>query len=117
MGASSLGEVAGKVPEPADATQWCNATVRCNGAPEHVLARTCGRRPASSVSVFGIARPDQGNREIGRATSELQSLMRISYAVFCLKTNRNHTTTMINVSQLSTLTLYYHKYDKQILTN
>src|SRR3546814_179080 len=52
----------GKVPEPADATQWCNATVRCNGAPEHVLARTCGRRPASSVSVFGIARPDQGNR-------------------------------------------------------
>src|SRR3546814_7946651 len=24
-------------------------------------------------------------REIGRATSELQSLMRISYAVFCLK--------------------------------
>src|SRR3546814_8621057 len=25
--------------------------------------------------------------EIGRATSELQSLMRISYAVFCLKKN------------------------------
>src|SRR3546814_2361047 len=28
--------------------------------------------------------------EIGRAHSELQSLMRISYAVFCLK-NKNHT--------------------------
>src|SRR3546814_3086385 len=30
--------------------------------------------------------------EIGRATSELQSLMRISYAVFCLKkkTNNKH---------------------------
>src|SRR3546814_10254130 len=26
--------------------------------------------------------------EIGRATSELQSLMRISYAVFCLKTKK-----------------------------
>src|SRR3546814_1237002 len=26
--------------------------------------------------------------EIGRATSELQSLMRISYAVFCLKKNK-----------------------------
>src|SRR3546814_7643648 len=26
-----------------------------------------------------------GDREIGRAPSELQSLMRISYAVFCLK--------------------------------
>src|SRR3546814_3796130 len=32
--------------------------------------------------------------EIGRATSELQSLMRISYAVFCLKKKR-HTTTNI----------------------
>src|SRR3546814_4741933 len=32
--------------------------------------------------------------EIGRATSELQSLMRISYAVFCLKkkTTQNRTT-------------------------
>src|SRR3546814_8836478 len=27
--------------------------------------------------------------EIGRATSELQSLMRISYAVFCLTKNKN----------------------------
>src|SRR3546814_1781950 len=31
-----------------------------------------------------VQRPDLF-REIGRATSELQSLMRISYAVFCLK--------------------------------
>src|SRR3546814_3609358 len=29
--------------------------------------------------------------EIGRATSELQSLMRISYAVFCLKKKKKHT--------------------------
>src|SRR3546814_2974210 len=28
--------------------------------------------------------------EIGRHTSELQSLMRISYAVFCLKKKKNH---------------------------
>src|SRR3546814_5954499 len=28
--------------------------------------------------------------EIGRATSELQSLMRISYAVFCLKKKREY---------------------------
>src|SRR3546814_9462705 len=28
-------------------------------------------------------------RKIGRATSELQSLMRISYAVFCLKKKRH----------------------------
>src|SRR3546814_5398160 len=31
-------------------------------------------------------------REIGREPSELQSLMRISYAVFCLKKQRTHTT-------------------------
>src|SRR3546814_5400151 len=30
--------------------------------------------------------------QIGRATSELQSLMRISYAVFCLKKNKRHHT-------------------------
>src|SRR3546814_1329327 len=28
--------------------------------------------------------------ELGRATSELQSLMRISYAVFCLKKKKNN---------------------------
>src|SRR3546814_1600823 len=31
--------------------------------------------------------------EIGRAPSELQSLMRISYAVFCLKKKKNKTNT------------------------
>src|SRR3546814_3683966 len=34
--------------------------------------------------------------EIGRATSELQSLMRISYAVFCLKTKNNKLLTITN---------------------
>src|SRR3546814_3637290 len=39
----------------------------------------------------------QPYREIGRHTSELQSLMRISYAVFCLKqkNTRHNTTTNI----------------------
>src|SRR3546814_3496559 len=36
----------------------------------------------------GARRPE----EIGRAHSELQSLMRISYAVFCLQTKKNETT-------------------------
>src|SRR3546814_17415151 len=82
MGASSLGEVAGKVPEPADATQWCNATVRCNGAPEHVLARTCGRRPASSVSVFGIARPNQGPRVKGSRCDDPYAALGVPYGDF-----------------------------------
>src|SRR3546814_8063344 len=33
----------------------------------------------------GHLRGAAGRQQIGRATSELQSLMRISYAVFCLK--------------------------------
>src|SRR3546814_1325224 len=37
--------------------------------------------------------------EIGRATSELQSLMRISYAVFCLKKKKQHKTTRTQVAQ------------------
>src|SRR3546814_3695678 len=34
-----------------------------------------------------------GNRRSEEHTSELQSLMRISYAVFCLKKKKEHTTT------------------------
>src|SRR3546814_4667259 len=44
------------------------------------------RQHAQSPRPFGDRPPGHGDRgEIGRATSELQSLMRISYAVFCLK--------------------------------
>src|SRR3546814_2186365 len=38
--------------------------------------------------------------EIGRATSELQSLMRISYAVFCLK-KKNNQTNLVNNTLLN----------------
>src|SRR3546814_10517291 len=34
--------------------------------------------------------------QIGRHTSELQSLMRISYAVFCLKKKKHHTNKQIH---------------------
>src|SRR3546814_6020677 len=43
------------------------------------------------VAGVGVAH-DAGSREIGRAHAELQSLMRISYAVFCLK-NKNQSIT------------------------
>src|SRR3546814_9392609 len=36
--------------------------------------------------------------QIGRATSELQSLMRISYAVFCLKKKTKHLSTQTTTS-------------------
>src|SRR3546814_4651344 len=42
--------------------------------------------------VFGME-----GKQIGRATSELQSLMRISYAVFCLKQNNKKHNSNLNI--------------------
>src|SRR3546814_10115092 len=52
------------------------------------LKREDGTRPM--IAVAGCVAQAE---EIGRAHSELQSLMRISYAVFCLKNNTQTTTT------------------------
>src|SRR3546814_9240557 len=46
--------------------------------------------------VFGVVAADQ---EIGRATSELQSLMRTSYAVFCLKKKNTNIKVTLNIIQ------------------
>src|SRR3546814_7715527 len=60
------------------------STVRTtNGRPMNISAMTT---PAGERQVHHrIDQPLAGKLEIGRHTSELQSLMRISYAVFCLK--------------------------------
>src|SRR3546814_9578918 len=42
--------------------------------------------PAIIIGIVGVARPDRSEEH----TSELQSLMRISYAVFCLKKQKLH---------------------------
>src|SRR3546814_6631780 len=49
-------------------------------------------RPSSATGGRAAipAQPDRRAGEIGRHTSELQSLMRISYAVFCLKKKNNN---------------------------
>src|SRR3546814_5820455 len=47
-----------------------------------VLGWTTGRQKCEEI--FGVLRSEEH-------TSELQSLMRISYAVFCLKKNNEHT--------------------------
>src|SRR3546814_11098804 len=41
-------------------------------------------KPAATLSLQAAARPDLIERRSEEHTSELQSLMRISYAVFCL---------------------------------
>src|SRR3546814_1535519 len=50
--------------------------------------------------------PTDRSGQIGRHTSELQSLMRISYAVFCLKKKKNKHTLRVIVAQLITKRKY-----------
>src|SRR3546814_10139925 len=78
------------------------------------FARLCGLDPAAAaegVAVLDVMRllhPDDLDR-VRRSeehTSELQSLMRISYAVFCLKkkkTSQRHKTHNMHHRQLHTL--------------
>src|SRR3546814_8529697 len=69
----------------------------CRAAPGNALRRAAGRGDLHAAQpvlepLARLALPDASGRpgadlgEIGRAQSELQSLMRISYSVFCLKT-------------------------------
>src|SRR3546814_2431850 len=59
-----------------------------------VSAQFVGRRSAFQrlIILFDSRRQILRNRRSEEHTSELQSLMRISYAVFCLKNKRNKTT-------------------------
>src|SRR3546814_7060414 len=50
-------------------------------------------------------------------TSELQSLMRISYAVFCLKKKQVQTTTDIKTSKLTTRPITIEQSDKHTKLN
>src|SRR3546814_5782631 len=54
-------------------------------ALDAVIARIRAQMVADGLIREPGCRTRDGEAEIGRATSELQSLMRISYAVFCLK--------------------------------
>src|SRR3546814_7627083 len=60
---------------------------RAAGGGPRQLPRAAQGRRAPHLRARGrrVRLRGAGGEEIGRATSELQSLMRISYAVFCLK--------------------------------
>src|SRR3546814_9741407 len=88
---------------PGEAARGCGA-----GRERQLVGhRRLGDRAARGELIHGAARPGQGALRVGpvryRAvvddrrseehTSELQSLMRISYAVFCLKKKKQHTKT------------------------
>src|SRR3546814_9146037 len=76
--------------------EWCPSSHSSS-------CRTCsGIQPSKSVGAGG--RLDPGTKRSEEHTSELQSLMRISYAVFCLK-KKNHT---LNLHSLLVLySLFY----------
>src|SRR3546814_1772925 len=63
------------------------------GSDTHNWSAAYNRQGASAIIV---SRENPYLPQIGRATSALQSLMRISYAVFCLK--KKKTTLTINTS-------------------
>src|SRR3546814_6594285 len=79
----------------------CDGALAQTACPQGVAAGSAQCGPSSLVNPN-----DSGNRpeasplpqvkwadKIGRAQSALQSLMRISYAVFCLKKKKNNTNT------------------------
>src|SRR3546814_7821963 len=64
-------------------------------------ARQAAQRPYSSSRCASTVNPVDRSEE---HTSELQSLMRISYAVFCLKKNKQHKRThQIYTSRISSI--------------
>src|SRR3546814_4083934 len=66
---------------------------RCLPGREGRQEGRCGREDRSSRRYHGLQRRGclaPGNRRSEEHTSELQSLLRISYAVFCLKKNKKN---------------------------
>src|SRR3546814_2015626 len=63
---------------------------RCGASPPADAARGSGFRANGGERGFGHPPARQGEGRSEEHTSELQSLMRTSYAVFCLKKNNGH---------------------------
>src|SRR3546814_6542757 len=78
--------VSSRVPEPLSQVVASVAQVEREELDRHLV-----RDPEGLVRYMpGVEVVSEGNRRSEEHTSELQSLMRISYAVFCLK--KKHTT-------------------------
>src|SRR3546814_10090541 len=88
---SMLLQIFAACPAPS-APAWITALPICDRIG-CALAKAASSPPTMKVSVPALAAaipPDTGRSE--EHTSELQSLMRISYAVFCLKKKTKHNT-------------------------
>src|SRR3546814_7237996 len=97
-GTPRTGDVISSLPENTDECVVFHAGTRLDGAE----LKTSGGR---------VLRSEEH-------TSELQSLMRISYAVFCLKKKKQskprHNYTLIRTNQLNTSHIYSTPYKRQL---
>src|SRR3546814_6058460 len=108
-------------PQPRQITQIPRHDLRRREAAKPILLRSWWPHPLLAALERGLApgRGDRANRQAGSGrqrrfngdvlprseehTSELQSLMRISYAVFCLKKkNRDHNHTQVETYNTTT---------------
>src|SRR3546814_982357 len=71
-----------------------SAVADCGAASSSLSTRGDSTRARNSMADFIFARRERSSRS-EEHTSELQSLMRISYAVFCLKKKNNRTPTYV----------------------
>src|SRR3546814_10046531 len=78
--------------------QTCALPISCRSVP------AIRRHSRASFASFSPSRPSNRSRT-EEHTSELQSLMRISYAVFCLKKKNKNTTNKKNQGQSTSLAL------------
>src|SRR3546814_4659785 len=70
----------------------------CTGAPARALCRLSDGAGSSAYGCDGRPADRDGRSE--EHTSELQSLMRISYAVFCLKKKKDPDDRLMNTTRI-----------------
>src|SRR3546814_10150044 len=92
--------------KPAAAWRMC-----CNALSRSPLSCSADPRFNSSTSVYWLRAPQRCSERSEEHTSELQSLMRISYAVFCLKKKNkhiihNHTKTKLDTDTITKVNKY-----------
>src|SRR3546814_10343209 len=93
----------------------CNCSSLCQRAPEIpcIAARKmsrAGRGGRSATNRRCVDMPDRSEEH----TSELQSLMRISYDVFCLKKKTKTQNTIVIDKHITNKHETSHKHDKKI---
>src|SRR3546814_4687574 len=89
-------------PHGCPVQQKTMAHAAVSGSPSNRARDQSGHQPRTVYPWHDRSQHDPIRPEIGRAHVELQSLMRISYAVFCLKKKRKKYTNTTIITQTAT---------------